>query len=223
VLFGLDDGARDAAASQSMIQGLCALGFDTVCATPHQRVGYFLPSESERQDGFAEALKTVTGQLELRLGAENMWDEVFHSRAQDGTVPTLGGTKAFLFELPLTTVPANLEDQLFQFRRQGLLPVMAHPERYRRLDEDRLRALAAHCALLVDLGAVAGYHGSAEAKTARFLLKENIAHAVASDVHTPDDVRLAAEGMAWIEKKIGAAALDRLLDTTPRAILSGTL
>src|SRR5262249_1910915 len=133
VLCGLDDGARDSHASRSMLNGLAALGFDTVYATPHQRVGYFSPTLEARQQAMAAACADLPRALELRLGAENMWDEVFHARSRDGSIPTLGDAPAFLFELPVDALPVNLEAQIFEFRRQGLLPVMAHPERYQKL------------------------------------------------------------------------------------------
>jgi hypothetical protein len=53
------------------------------------------------------------------------------------------------------------------------------------------------------------------------MLKNGIAHAAASDSHTPNDVRVAAEGIAWIRKKLGDDAVTRLLDHAPRRILAG--
>ena len=37
------------------------------------------------------------------------------------------------------------------------------------------------------------------------------------------DLQQAAEGLRWIEKKLGRAAVDRLFDQAPRAILRGEL
>ncbi len=161
--------------------------------------------------------------LDLRLGAENMWDEVFHSRSRAGTIPPLGDGPAFLFELPVDALPVRFEEQIFQFRRQGLLPVMAHPERYQMLwdDQETVQRLAGECALLVDLAALVGHHGKPQAKAARWLVENGLAHAVASDVHTPDDLRGAAEGIAWIEKKLGSPTVMRLLCDHPREILAG--
>jgi len=79
----------------------------------------------------------------------------------------------------------------------------------------------ASCAMVVDLGAGAGYHGRPAAKISRRALKEGIAVAAPSDAHTPTDVRSAAEGIAWIRKKLGDGAVTRLLDTNPRQILAG--
>lgn len=226
VLPGLDDGARDASASLAMIRGLAALGFETICATPHQKASQFLPAlEAVRAAHAAtrDAAGAAGVTARLALGAENMWDEVFYERMQAGTIPGYDDGRAFLFELPPTTLPTGLEEHVFRIRVSGALPVMAHPERYQPLWQapELVARLAVHCALVVDLGAVAGYHGKQQGKVARSLLERGIAHAAASDAHAPEDVRVAAEGMDWIRRRLGEDALVRLLDQAPRRILAG--
>jgi len=226
ILPGLDDGARDPAVSMAMIRGLVALGFETICATPHQRAGRFLPALAAVRSAHAAtrdaALAAGIG-ARIALGAENMWDEVFYERMQARAIPSYDDGRAFLFELPVTTLPAALEEHVFRIRMSGALPVMAHPERYQPLWQAPalVERLAVQCALVVDLGAVAGYHGKQPGKMARSLLEQGIAHAVASDAHAAEDVRVAAEGMDWIRKRLGEAALARLLDEGPRRILAG--
>jgi hypothetical protein len=60
-------------------------------------------------------------------------------------------------------------------------------------------------------------------KAARHLLEIGLATAVATDAHQLGDLQQASEGLRWIEKKLGAAALERLFDHAPRAILAGEL
>jgi protein-tyrosine phosphatase len=226
ILPGLDDGARDAAASLAMIRGLVALGFETICATPHQKAGQFLPARDAIRQAHAatRAAADAAGIVaQIPLGAENMWDEVFYERVQAQAIPSYDDGAAFLFELPVTMLPAALEEQVFRIRMSGALPVLAHPERYQPLWQapELVERLAEQCALVVDLGAVAGYHGRGPGKMARRLLEDGIAHAVASDAHAPEDLRPVAEGMDWIRKRLGEDALARLLDERPRRILAG--
>lgn len=220
VLPGLDDGSPDDATSVAMIRGLHAAGYDLVCATPHQKAAQFLPSAADIQTAYDRILPRAP--LDLRLGAENFWDDVFFERWRTDSIPRYRPTRAFLFEIPVEEVPVRFEDTLFQMELHGLLPVMAHPERY-AIAFNRLAGLAERIPLVVDLGAVAGYHGPFALKTAHKLLHERLAHAAATDVHTPSDVRAALEGIAWIKKKLGADAAARLLDENPRRILAGEL
>ncbi len=226
VLFGLDDGSPDRSTSLSMLDALAALGVTEQCATPHQKAGQFLPAWDLVERTFADlAAERRPHHPALRLGAENMWDDVFYHRAADDTVPGYRETSAFLFELPPPLLPPGLIDRLFGFRRDGKLPVLAHPERYHALwDDDELaRSLRRHCAFVIDLPAVGGFHGRRETKAARQLLEDGLAAAVATDAHRTGDVQQAAAGLQWIEKKLGHAAVVRLFDHAPRAILAGEL
>jgi protein-tyrosine phosphatase len=225
VLFGLDDGSRDLATSRAMLGALGALGFSEVYATPHQKAGQFMPSREAIDQAFAEVGAICPAEVRLRLGAENMWDDVFFERLRSGTIPSYDGGDAFLVEIRPAELPLGLVEELFKLRMAGKAPVLAHPERYERLwdDESLTERVRAHCAFVVDLGAVAGYHGKKQQKVARHLVEEGLAAAVASDAHTVEDVRVAAEGIAWIEKRLGKSAVTRLLDDGPRAVLLGEL
>ena len=226
VLYGIDDGAPDQAAALAMLDGLAALGISEQCVTPHQKASQYLPSLELIEQTLAQ-LETVRKPTHptLRLGAENMWDDVFYQRVAADTIPGYRGTVAFLVEIPPPLAPPGMVDQLFKFRMAGKLPVLAHPERYHALwDDDAFaRQLRTHCAFVVDLGAVGGFHGRREMKQARHLLEEGLVAAVATDAHQLGDLQQAAEGLRWIDKKLGHATTVRLFDHAPRAILAGEL
>jgi protein-tyrosine phosphatase len=225
VLFGLDDGSPDLATSVQMVAGLAAIGFEDICATPHQLAARFLPDLGDIARTFDTLREATAGKARLRLAAENMWDDVFFERSQRDAIPSYDDGPAFLFELHPQVMPVGLTDHLFRLQMAGKLPVMAHPERYEALWDDAglVDKLRGMCAFVVDLGAVAGYHGKKQGKAARRYVEEGIAHAVASDSHTREDVARAAEAIAWIKKRVGPDAVTRLLDDGPRAILAGEL
>lgn len=209
-----------------MLKGLLALGFDTVCATPHQKTGQFLPSLESIQVAHTRTVAALADggiPLRLPLAAENMWDSTLYERMATDQIPSYDGGPAFLVEFPPSMLPVGLSQRIFELRRRGRLPVIAHPERYVPLwsAPDQLDALRGECALVVDLAALAGHHGRKEGKAARRYVEEGLVHAVASDIHSPADLRGAAEGMAWIKKRLGDRALTRLLDDAPRRILAG--
>jgi protein-tyrosine phosphatase len=227
-LPALDDGATNPEMSLQMLRAIAALGFSDLFATPHQRAGMFMPERSAI-DGAFEAMKAQAAAAgvtaKLGLGAENFWDDVLLRRVRDRKVPSYDGGPAFLFEIPNQLMPPNLENELFELRLGGSLPVMAHPERYAPIQRDISLAekLGRHAGMMVDLGALDGAHGKAEMKTARRLVLEGLATAAASDIHRPADQTSVAAGMAWIRKQLGAQALERLLDENPRRLLAGDL
>ena len=227
-LPALDDGATSREMSLEMVRAIAALGFTDLYATPHQRSGMFLPT----RDAIAAAFATVSADVaagnvpvRLGLGAENFWDAVLHERLRERAVPAYGGGPAFLFEVNPQFMPVGLENELFQLRVDGLLPVMAHPERYVAVQRDVTLAerLGRHAVMMIDLGALDGAHGRAEMKTARKLVQEGLAHAAASDIHRPTDAKGIAAGMAWIRKQIGQRGLDQMLAENTRRLLSGEM
>jgi protein-tyrosine phosphatase len=228
VLPALDDGVRSVAESVEVVTMLGRIGFEVICCTPHQKVGAWVPSAESISKAHAEtvaALAEAAIQVELRLGAENFWDELFLGRCRDGGLPAYSGERAFLVEVAPVALPPRLEEQLFLLRTRGRLPVLAHPERYHGLcrQPERVAAVGRTAALVVDLGALDGAHGPRAAESAQRLVGDGLAHACASDAHDADDVRAAAAGLAWLRKRMGDAAVHRLLDENPRRILQGEL
>ena len=224
VLAAIDDGSPDLTTSLAMLDALAGIGFTEVCATPHQKAGQFLPSADDIARAYAAvgaARRPTTPRL--HLAAENMWDDVFFERSQRGAVPSYDSGSAFLFELRPPELPIGIFEHLFRLRTAGKVPVLAHPERYEPLwgNDDLAEQLSRACAFVVDLPAIAGYHGKKESKQARHLLERGLVKACASDAHTPGDVKQAAEGLAWIEKKLGARAVITLCDEHPRALIAG--
>lgn len=226
IVAGIDDGAGTDADTAGILKGLVALGYETVCATPHQKSGQFLPSLEAIAAGHRRVLEIVEElglAVTVPLAAENMWDEVFYQRMEADEIPSYAAGPAFLIEFRTSELPLGIDQQLFRLRTKGRLPVIAHPERYSPLwrDDGLVDELGQSSALVVDLGAVGGYHGRKAAKTARRWLQQGRVHAAASDCHSVADLRSVAEGMAWIRKKLGDDALSRLCEEAPRAILAG--
>jgi protein-tyrosine phosphatase len=225
VLPGLDDGARTLDDGLQMLRALADLGFSTVCATPHQKADRFTANEATRLTALADLRSAAAVDLPgmtLVLGAENYWDDWFYERSRDLSHPAYEGGHAFLVEVVPGAAPPRLEEHLFQLRLKGMLPVLAHPERYPDLIKDwpRLTRVARVAALVVDLPALGELFGSGPA---RKLCSSGLCHAAASDIHSPSDKSMIARGMAWIEKKLGAEALERLVAHNPRRILNGEL
>jgi protein-tyrosine phosphatase len=186
----------------------------------------FLPTREAIDTAYAQVLGArPAGAPDLLLGAESFWDEVLARRLPQGDQPTYTGGQAFLFEIPVGQWPIRLTETLFDVRLRGTLPVMAHPERYTALwnQRERLESLSRTVALVVDLAALAGHHGENEKRQARLLVDEGLAHAAASDAHSVDDTVKAASGIEYIRKRHGAAGVQRLLSDAPRQILSGEL
>lgn len=226
ILPGVDDGAPDIATSIAMVRGLMDIGFSTICATPHQKTGQYLPT----LEAINQAHSSVLRQLEVEgvvvtipLAAENMWDGTLYERMEADAIPSYQGSSAFLLEFVPSQLPLGLFERLFDLRCKGKLPVIAHPERYSPLwkSPELVERLSSDCAMVVDLPNLSGDKGRKQAKYARQMVMNGHAQAAASDVHTLADVKSTKKGIDWIRKKLGEAAVTRLLTTNPLKILEG--
>lgn len=131
ILPGLDDGCQDVKEALAMARHLQGAGFTQVCCTPHCITGLYDISAQQLSDSVAELqsmLKYNDISLELIPGMEYYVDDYFIKRLEHPV--TLGDSKLLLFELPFNADAAILYDTVLQIINRGLLPVMAHPERF---------------------------------------------------------------------------------------------
>lgn len=134
ILPGLDDGCRDVAESLEMARLLCEAGFTCVHCTPHCITGLFDYSAEQVRQAVGElqtALDDAGIALQLKAGMEYFVDELFFSRLDDPL--TLGDSKLLLFEISPTAGFNQLKEAVFRIRCQGLIPLLAHPERYPKM------------------------------------------------------------------------------------------
>ena len=226
---GIDDGAPTAADGVAMLERLMALGFDTVVATPHMRPGMF---DNRREDleaafgGFTKSLDGLVPLPRLELSSEHYFDNVVFGRLMDGEGLPYPGSHAVLLEFYEIDFPPLVEHRLFDLRVRKLLPVIAHPERYRCLwtaPEILERLVDQGTAALLDTAALVGKYGKRPQRCAEELLERGLYHAACSDAHRPDDLTEVAAGMKWIENHYGAAEIEFLFREGPTQLLSGIL
>jgi protein-tyrosine phosphatase len=241
-ISAIDDGARTAEESVAMLRGLHQAGFDTVVATPHMRPGMFDNDRASLERAFSamQPILEAAGELPtLHLGSEHFFDDVVFGRLLRGEAlpyPRLSastldplegaGDRAVLVEFGPTALPVRAQQRLFDLRRAGLVPVLAHPERYEPVwrDDSCLDALldvGAH--LLLDVCALVGKYGRVPQRAAEKLLEEDAYEAACSDAHRPADVDIVVRAIARLAALVGQSEAERLLSSGPRSILQGTV
>lgn len=152
ILPNMDDGAEDVHEAKAMLAMACASGVGAMYLTPHfypekKSVDIFL---TERKRAWEE-LSAVLGPREncqIRLGAEVRYCEQLLSL--DLRKLTLGESDYLLLELPGGRCPAYLRQVVEELLGKGLIPILAHVERYTYFREEPVLLKR-----LVDLGALA--------------------------------------------------------------------
>ncbi len=224
----VDDGVRTLDEGLALLRGLHSLGYATVTATPHIRSGMFDNVPNDLRARFAEVEAAVRASPEgmpaLALGAEHFCDDHFWTLWSSGDAIPYSGAKALLLELPPERLPVGLADRCFRIRVQGVLPVIAHPERYVQLFDstDALaQVLEMGVAALLDLMSLEGKYGKKPRRAAERMLEEGAYLAACSDCHRPEDVAIVARGIERLRELIGHGEAEQLLASGPAQILRG--
>jgi protein-tyrosine phosphatase len=226
---GIDDGARQPSESLAMLRALADAGFARVIATPHMRPGMFDNTRADLQRAFSAFSATLAGERdlpELGLSSEHYFDEIVFARLLAGDALPYPGGRAVLLEFYEIDFPPYVDERLFDLRRRQLLPVIAHPERYRCLwqaPETLERLVDAGAAALLDSAALVGKYGRRVQACAETLLERGLYHAACSDAHRPADVAEVRRGIARIAQLYGNDEVEFLLREGPTALLAGEL
>jgi len=160
----------------------------------------------------------------VELSSEHYFDEVVYERIRTGEALPYPGGKAVLLEFYGTAFPRGAAERLFELKCHGILPVIAHPERYRYLwqsSELLERLVASGAAALLDVGALVGKYGREPQRCAQDLLDQGLYHAACSDAHRVADIETVRAGMRFVADEYGDVAVKALFDEGPSAILAG--
>jgi protein-tyrosine phosphatase len=217
LLPGVDDGSRSFETSVEVLARFAAQGVECVVLTPHLNVSRSADAPYERHVELLEALRDrATSAPELRLGWEIMLDEP----GRDLRPPrlALGGSRAVLVEFPLSGVPEQGGNELYRIRCSGVVPVLAHPERYWGCTVAKVQEWKrAGAVIQMD---TAGLLGKGRiAKISRLLLEAGLVDLFASDNH--GDTRTLATARDWLLDVSTAEHAELLTRTNARRVLDG--
>jgi protein-tyrosine phosphatase len=225
ILPGLDDGVATVEEACELARRAAAEGITAIAATPHVREDYpTTPAQMEaavrdlrRELRVADIAVDILpgGEIALdSLGLLGQEDLLRFSLAQSG--------RYLLVEFPYVGWPLALETSLWKVQAAGLVPIIAHPERNREVQErPGLLAPLISAGTLVQITAASldGRLGPSSQRAAQALLKDGTAHLIASDAHGP---AIREPGLADAFAAVGDVALARYLtEEVPAAIVAG--
>ena len=229
ILPGLDDGARDYETAIIMGKTAADNGVTDIIATPHANQrgryeNYASEALNNRLTVLSAALRHAEIPVTLHLGMEVFGTPDVPELLQKGKVFTLAGSRYLLVEFAFRESPLFMEDLLHRLLAEGVLPVVAHPERYRALQDmpEIMENWAAEgFALQINKGSLTGSFGHSARRTAYRMLEHDLASLIASDAHGADrrttDLSSVEE---FITMEFSHQRAERLLVDNPRRILA---
>lgn len=230
LLPGVDDGPKTMEDAMELARLAVADGITRAVATPHYLA--ITPSATwtvmdDILSHYQIALKAHGIPLEVSLAAEVRVCGELVDAVLKGEVRYLGqhqGQPVLLLEFPHTReLPFGSQFMIRWLLDQGIIPLIAHPERHRTFQTDLQELVTlqdAGCLLQVTAGSLLGQFGEAPRKTALALLDANAIHLIASDAHhamtRPPNMQKARQLIA--ERK-GEGIAAALVHDTPQQLL----
>ena len=230
ILPGVDDGPDTLEDTLALARALVQEGVHSAIATPHYNDEFPRRSASEIRERVMDAQQELDRQnipLRLFAGHEVLIQPGLVEDIQTGRLATLNGSRYLLLELwPNTWIPET-ERVIFELRAAGIIPVLAHVERYQTMQKDpnRLAALIEQGVIAqLTASSFAGRFGKTACRTAETFLKKGLAHCIASDAHglqkRPPGIR---EGLQCAERLAGSAVVQQMTEIWPSMLLNNTL
>ena len=215
IIPSVDDGSKSIEESIEMLKYAHSIGIKEVVSTIHlghptinnHHIEYVEILEKKRN--LENILEKENIDLKIYLAAEvymnpNILDYLDHEYA------LIGNKKYMLIEFPVIAFPPKYEDLLFKLILKGVTPIIAHPERYRTIQQDFIeikKFINLGCLVQIDSGSLLGLFGKNALDTSINLIKSGFCHLLGSDAHNSKKRNFCLnEGLEVAKDLIGATA-----------------
>ena len=219
ILPKIDDGSDSLETSISMLRMEGEQGISHVIATPHfypqhDDPARFLRCRDRSLQVLQEEMARHTGLPQLIVGAEVHY---FRGISESEFLPqlTISGKSCILIEMPPSPWdPAMFRELETIYTRWGILPVIAHIDRYvAPLRSHGIPGRLAQLPVLVQANA-SFFLDRSTAGLAMRMLKADQIHLLGSDCHNLDDRKPnLGDAMGKITKKMGNEPIQRIQET----------
>lgn len=217
LLPGVDDGSRTVEQSVEVLRKLIDDGLTGVCLTPHLLSGDSargVPSAHDK--AFQQLQPLIPEGITVYRGAEVMLDRPLDPTVATTRKVTLNGTRYILVEFPRLVALRTVEQALSQVVSLGLVPLLAHPERYRCCSVDAARHWKS-LGVLLQVDGPTLLSTRPRGDRARDLVIHGLADIAAADNHGESR---SLKGIRDVLVEMGATdQATLLLETNPRAII----
>ena len=226
---GVDDGAVDETETAAAIEAFLANGIAQFVATPHVDGSLSLRADvlRDRLDELDEGWRRLSAVLQrypgisAHRGAEVMLDTP-EPDLSDARLRLAGGSFA-LVEFPFMTIPPMSTRVIEFLRSAGVVPIIAHPERYVGMNPTsplpaEWRQAGAH--LQVNAGSLTGRYGQGPRVHAFALLERGLVDYMCSDYHARGRPATTS-ARHLLEELRGGEQAELLFSVNPRRMLNG--
>ena len=230
VLPNVDDGSISLEMSIKMLSEASNQGITEVVNTVHFQHPKFDEKDIDidRIIGLKNKLENeleIKGiPIKLHLGAEVYYFPNL-LKILDNPLVTFGKRKYMLIEFHPQLIPKSHRQHLFDLKMAGVTPIIAHPERYKDVQEDISMVnmwLEAGCIIQIDAGSILGRMGKSAYDISIKMLKNSWCQIIGSDAHNDRNRNfMLKDAYSVAGKIIGREAILSVKDN-PKKIMDGS-
>ena len=229
LLAAIDDGVKSIGESIDTIKMLVSLGYKKIVITPHYINGTsYNVNNMDKYKLFLELQKRIKEEnidIELYLGNEVFIDESILEDLKAGKCCTINSSRYVLVEISRNDIINNLDNILFKLLNRGIVPIMAHPERYLVVKKDKSVLddwVNSGVLLQVNFESISGKYGKDAKKLFEYILKNNLASFIGGDIHGPgsDFFKDYEKNKKKILKLIGEDKYNELISVNPLKLIN---
>lgn len=230
ILPGVDDGAESFRESLKLIRQAAEGGTKHIVLTPHcaPLYGFHNYRGRELQARFQRLCRmTVRERIPVTLypGLEILYEVKDDFLFYLDEYVSLCNSRYFLIEFRFDVSEETFMEGIETVKREGMIPVIAHPERYRCVAKNpglAVEGRSSGARYQINKGSLAGLHGSRAEKTAFILLDQDLVDYIASDAHHPFFRGSRLDRVyRFIKREYGREKAARLFVYNPLEILRG--
>ena len=226
ILPNVDDGSKSVEETFNLLKEAESVGFDSIISTSHYIENYYESPVEERQEwinALSMALKKENINVNLYLGNEVYFSENIIKLLNENKIAKINNSKYMLFEFAMNVKPINVYDVIYELLQNKIIPILAHPERYRFVHQDPsiIYDLIDNGVLMqVNYASIIGWYGQKAEILAKKFLESNMISFLGSDVHKPNTIYpKIPEILERIEEIIGKDRLFELTTLNPTKVL----
>lgn len=226
IIPNIDNGSRNIEETFNLIKEAKEAGFEGIVLTSHYKENYYETNTPERNvwvKVIEDNIKNKGIDIDIYLGNEIYITENIMDLLIEGKASTINDTCYVLIEMPRNTKPENLYDVIYSLKENKLIPILAHPERYKFVQKDPgiINDLIDEGVLMqANYGSILGQYGQKAEIIVRKFLENRMIHFLGSDVHRQNTTYKAIpRAIEQIKDIIGKEELEKLTTTNPMLAL----
>lgn len=227
ILPEVDDGSRSLNESIEMALIAREQGIKKIVNTSHYHPDFRYKKGEEllkELEDFNNVLKENMIDIEVLIGNEIYYTKDLIKEIDDLDFYTLNNSRYILIELPPTNFPTDLCNIVYELKEKNYIPVFAHVERYREVQENPeliYDIINAGAIIQINSHSILGKSGKELQRTCDTLISRNMVHVVGTDAHrSKRRTPIFLDAYQYVFEKYSKEVADNLFIKNNNAIIN---